>query len=86
MGVISARDLILKSDFVKQLNRKEKSNKIEDYSERVIQNSKPKKSSRPQDKLTDYQRLRAQGSISPYSTRILDKMPKRPKKKPKDRE
>lgn len=48
----------------------------EDFPDTKTPESEPKKSSK-QDKeqLTDYQRLRAQGSISAYSTRILDKMP-----------
>ena len=76
LGVISARELIFQSDFVKQINKSQDLNQRANYSERVIQDSKPKKLSRPNDEaLTDYQRLRAQGAISAYSTRIIQKMP-----------
>ncbi|MGK7895253.1 MAG: CBS domain-containing protein [Xenococcus sp. (in: cyanobacteria)] len=58
------------SDFIPQSEQRD------DSPEETTPESESKK---PQDKLTDYQRLRSQGSISRYSTRILDKMPQEPK-------
>ena len=70
LGIISVRDLLRSSSSAKQLDKRES------YHERVIQDSQPQKSPKsPKEELTDYQRLRAQGAISPYSTRILEKMP-----------
>ena len=61
------------SDFIPQSEQRD------DSPEETTPESEPKKSSKkPQDNLTDYQRLRSQGSISRYSTRILDKMPPEP--------
>ena len=80
LGVISARELILQSNCVKQLDKAKDWDQIESYREKAIQDSKPKKLSRPNNEtLTDYQRLRAQGSISAYSTRIFQKMPQEKK-------
>ncbi len=52
----------------------------DDSPEPTTPESESKKSSQqPKDSLTDYQRLRSQGAISRYSTRIIDKMPQEPK-------
>ncbi len=75
LGVISVRDLIIKSDIVEQPHKSQELSKIDDHKEKVIQDStKQKLSQPPKVEMTDYQRLRSQGAISTYSTRILDKM------------
>ena len=52
------------------------SDEIENSPEKDTKNARSKKLSNLRDRdLTDYQRLRSQGSISRYSTRIFDKMP-----------
>ena len=71
LGVISVSDLISQGKVAKN-NEQAK----DDETRKTTYKSKPNKSSQaPEEHLTDYQRLRAQGAISAYSTRILDKMP-----------
>ncbi|MEM9274259.1 MAG: CBS domain-containing protein [Cyanobacteria bacterium P01_F01_bin.143] len=70
LGVISVRDLISQGKVAKN------NEQVNDEIKKATANLKPKKSSQaPEEHLTDYQRLRAQGAISAYSTRIFDKMP-----------
>ena len=75
LGVISVNDLVIKSYILQQPKKAREFNQIEEHQEKVIQDSKQQKSSQPPKiEMTDYQRLRSQGAISAYSTRILDKM------------
>jgi len=74
LGVISVRNLISKSSFVGQPEQIE--NEINNNSQKAAPDFRQRQTAEMlENKLKDYQRLRSQGSISTYSTRIFDKMP-----------
>lgn len=88
LGVISIKDLIFARNFSAPTNQSEGSKRVKavGYNQRVIPDLDQGKSARiSQDSLTDYQRLRSEGAISAYSTRIFDKMsPQEPTNTPSD--